>query len=119
MREFKFRAWFTHLKEMKPVAMSTVYEGNKSLLHLPHRPLSRYEPIELMQYTGLRDQNSSEIFEGDIITTEFGNRVVYWHDKFACWAVTNFGDSLHLFHDDAEVIGNIYENPELLSEVIE
>lgn len=69
------------------------------------------------QYTGLKDCNDVNIYEGDIIAIDGlikGNRKVYWHDNFACWAVTNFGDTLHLFHDDCEVIGNIYENPELI-----
>jgi len=77
------------------------------------------------QYTGLKDKNGKEIYEGDIvnITAPFikhnpshVGQVIYKPAKFL-WATTNGGDTYipDAFEDnEVEVIGNIYENPELL-----
>ena len=76
----------------------------------------------LMQFTGLKDKNGIEIYEGDIFNAELaladGNkkdisgRIVNWNNTLA-----GFTDGFHGFlyeHSEIEVIGNIYEDPELL-----
>jgi len=70
-----------------------------------------------MQYTGLKDKNGKEIYEGDIVKIEgFINHVVGFEDGAFRWM--NVGPYLpiaeRISERECEVIGNIYENPELL-----
>ena len=97
----------------------------------------RFPNFELMQFTGLSDKNGKEIYEGDIIQwgydecKECGQEykkkrgAVYWNEFSACYQTSN-GDYLisnrgntqlkgNRERDDLEIIGNIYENPELLN----
>ena len=78
------------------------------------------------QYTGLKDKNGVEIYEGDIVTIMDCEpslyKICYWDNNFK-WGVEYIGndktnwqyENLEEFsYEDFEVIGNIYENPELL-----
>lgn len=119
MREFKFRAWFplTNFMDYSPIL---IYVNN----HLEPRILQDgyFKPIAIpyvvMQYTGLKDKNGKEIYEGDIINHIHGTkeRVFYDRGKFN---VTSRVDSILLYYvlDNLEIIGNIYENPELFEGV--
>lgn len=80
------------------------------------------EDLILMQCTGLKDNNDKLIFEGDIFTVlHCGEKkvVVFWDDEQARFRVKNAAHNLlqTMRSDYIEVIGNIYENPELLKEV--
>lgn len=76
--------------------------------------------FELMQSTGLKDKNGTEIYEGDIVKNIYDEiYVVKWFDAgFHLEEKYNGGfDYFELhFGDNKEVIGNIYENPELLED---
>lgn len=76
--------------------------------------------IHLMQSTGIFDRNEKEIFEGDILGTKDGllNGVVEYRSDLGMWTnslirYNNF-ERLCSIARDREIIGNIYENPELL-----
>ena len=78
--------------------------------------------IHLMQSTGLKDKNGKEIFEGDILGTKDGllNGVVEYRSDLGMWTnslirYNNF-ERLCNIAGDREIIGNIYENPEILED---
>lgn len=84
--------------------------------------------IHLMQSTGLKDKNGKEIFEGDILTNGIDIVDVRNHETLGFYTLVNgrevffgHGTSIEEFEEDiegfteiAEILGNIYENPELL-----
>ena len=85
-----------------------------------------FENIILMQYTGLKDKNGKEIYEGDIIKTKifngkYENAEVYWNVN--AWCIRTKKETTGLFvtkgEYGVEIIGNIYENQELLEKPIE
>lgn len=77
---------------------------------------SRYE---LIQYTGLKDKNDKEIYEGDIVyIAGMGNSKVEWDRCHAGWIFDNRSQGCEysdVIEDIETIIGNIYENPELLN----
>lgn len=74
----------------------------------------------LMQYTGLKDKNGKEIYEGDVVRThnDMASEQVYWNNEYAQFSKGRVIDGVFSnIHEDisyCEVIGNIYENPDLL-----
>lgn len=125
MREIKFRAW-NEVEEK----MYNWYEFlNTNMKNTFIAPEST--AIILMQYTRLKDKNEKEIYEGDIVKyDEFwegdchynsGVGQILWDDEETGFYLTakdtSFIDLFNLTRNlDAEVIGNIYENPELLED---
>ena len=90
-------------------------------------------PETVGQYTGLKDKNGKEIFEGDIVTDGKFKWIIEWHDQQAMWWMSPVIDSKvvgdeylimtlnnkklgngYYSRKDLEIIGNIYDNPELL-----
>ena len=133
MREIKFRAWDKGLKRMIYLSEPTVENDDFSGIVFKLRDYfvsafssDRIEDLELMQYTGLRDKNGREVYEGDIMRfkdwwdEEMVGEVRYSEKDMAFTIVNDFWDGFPIMYaDDLEVIGNIYENPELLEEAEE
>ncbi len=123
-RIIKFRAWHTEMRQM----FSAEEMGEDQLTLMPDgrgfvnvsgvsTKLSEFagERMIPLQFTGLEDQKGKEIYEGDILKTESGICEVKWYDKGACfrWMFQRNSES-PLNYDDREVIGNVYQNPELI-----
>ena len=112
-REIKFRAWYEgKMYEVFEINIS----GSTVAISLPRFPfIQDVIPDELMQYTGLKDKNGNEIYEGDVIRHEFeGEYGPYEHRDTVEYHEGAFYPICEKPGNEFEVIGNIYENPELL-----
>ncbi len=131
-REIKFRAWLKDEKKMIDVrAIDFDDDGNIICVNYPEgKSYSGYDGdnIELMQYTGLKDKNGNEIYEGDIVKGTKRNGTKYWEINFISvvkFTNENKKSKFNIYVNEykefdfsacfgLEVIGNIYENKELL-----
>jgi len=131
MRKIKFRAWNEKLKMMSPPfrlnELVAGYAGEILVIFKEGELSEEVENCVLMQYIGLKDKNGKEIYEGDIVR-EKGDidlyKIEFSIDGNHCYyAGYNIEDGsletvIELFNfGEVEVIGNIYENPELLKGV--
>ena len=132
MREIEYRAWLKDEKKM--VKVDAIDFRQKIIFYTEEREIDgeiidtlqtrKFNEIELMQYTMLKDNNNDEIYEEDIveILTEVEE---YGVVKFSDGAFYVEADGFRVnFYDnivggDVVVIGNIYENPELLPDLLE
>jgi len=150
MKEIKFRAWdkkrkFMIYEDTPPYNFEMYLDGSFCIHRYDKRRDDKKEywysedseDYELMQYTGLKDKNGKEIYEGDILKDDVGiAEVTYDNERagFYAWfkKPVVFPDYAHGVKDtkinqihmyawstddyktSAEVIGNIYENPELI-----
>jgi uncharacterized phage protein (TIGR01671 family) len=113
-REIKFRAWSKATEKMSDWDFIHSVRNLHKLMTLNH--------IELMQFTGLADKNGKEIYEGDIVTHLHSpyTCVVRFQKETAMFLAKEIGDEKLGFgiEDVTEVIGNIYEDANLLQGVV-
>lgn len=120
-REIKFRSWVKGESKM-------IYDFDE----LPNNALSETDEYILMQYTGLKDKNGKEIYEGDILESKYGGiGVVKYHKNWGAFyysmvtGTDEYRQIVPMMSSDPfsgfdavkkqyEKVGNIYENPELL-----
>lgn len=122
-REIKFRAWVKKEKEMtKVLALETKDYATLNVLYNDNSKCTLgMFAVEIMQYTGLKDKNGKEIYEGDIVIlndAEEENRCVVKY-KYGSYILVDgdLREDLSNVEDKfLEVVGNIYENKNLLEE---
>jgi len=133
MREIKFRAWdnvafqMYYLGEEEDIVFS--FESNGIVATDITQEEERFQTLhhlEYMQFTGLHDRNGKEIYEGDICKGKaygFPNSpkrligaVEYRYNRYDIVGVKQYKGLVDELNTTYEVIGNIYENPELLEE---
>lgn len=135
MREIKFRAWDKRTKKMRQVidivfnagmwlepddnTVKLIWVKGYDIIENKDIMMKREDKFELMQYTGLKDKNGTDIYEGDIVRQDDEYWLVQYDNEDAMFTlyydnvIENFSNMNSKWF---EVIGNIYENPELFKE---
>ena len=130
MREIKFRAWDKETKNICEVRNIDFISEMVQIKYQANYGVRELENVILMQFTGLQDENGVDIYEGDIINLSYeyfdghfrDNEIVgkvYFEDSSFRMSYKKYDEIREWRIDEPEilsieVIGNIYENPELL-----
>ena len=123
MRVIKFRIWDGTEGCYERDSSFWIYQSGA----IDH-DYKKHNDLVVEQYTGLKDKNGKEIYEGDIVSAEHEtldfrhkenrktkkyNGIIHWNHSY--WAIGEY--KLFIMEDDStEIIGNIHENPELLKQ---
>jgi uncharacterized phage protein (TIGR01671 family) len=117
MREIKFRVWdgeFMHHFELSDISAGGAVTGSE---HGCIDLFNGERKGDIMQYTGLKDKNGVEIYEGDIcedVLNEKWQGKIYFEDACFYFGWESIVEPLSEVNDQLEVIGNIYKNPRLV-----
>lgn len=117
MRDIRFRAWHKEEKKMYHWGSGVIWIDHQLNVYSLANRVFPAEVIELMQFTGLKDYNDKEIYEGDIVRCQYaedrGPRfvdVVEWSNCEFKIGTYGLGEI-----EAEEIIGNIYEDPEIIN----
>lgn len=128
--EIKFRAFYKPEKKMYDLAQID-FKYDNYLLENPNNirdtVLSTYDKIELMLFTGFYDKNGKEVFGGDVLKSDYEEGYIYWvvfenggfyiyNDLGRYGSIERAFEVFEQYGINVEVIGNIYENKELLKQ---
>lgn len=138
MKDNKFRAWETLNQKMYYLDLALYAWNDISNTHKFALPPNRQslresytmmnlDALKIMQYTGIKDRSGNNIYEGDVVK---GKRSSHWHDGYdkvnakvyfdqrnLSFCVKGLGGG-HLYNiEDLEVLGNVYENEDLLKSI--
>ena len=128
MREIKFRVWVKEKKTIFEVVLIDYVSKKVTYLlervgHLLSIRDAKFNDVELMQYTGLKDKNNKEIYEGDILSDgndEKPYKIIFENGSFRAEFKGDFEeysfDLIDVVAQGYEVVGNIYENSELMED---
>lgn len=125
----KFRVWDKNNKcmhEVRSIWIGDDFPLNSHVVYsLGNTVEVIFDDIELMQSTGLKDKNGVDVYQGDIIKCTSGcPHEVIWLEEYGgtfiggmpAWYLSGLNNG-YSWTGEEEVIGNVYENPELLKEV--
>ena len=119
----KFRAWHKPMQRMSEVLAISFERQKVKIKHqrgTTHMTVP-FDDVELMQSTGIFDKNSKEIFEDDIVkTTRFFKELIGIVKQLeGAWVIDTEKGAVYLWSDidENEILGNTWENPELLEDL--
>lgn len=116
MRELKFRVWSEEDREYRTDLNVFRLHDGKIVCTSPAYSLEG-DRFDVEQYTGIKDKNGNEIYEGDVLESTWNGdkAVVVWNNVEGEWE--HYADfNTYSKYGGSVVIGNIHENPELLGE---
>lgn len=120
MRQIKFKYYMQH--EDTGYITSKIFELEELESYDGFQEPHRYFTFKRCQFTGLFDKQGVEVYEGDIGNDKFSNKVIVkWNEQFYCYALLTIDEVVKDdwnfdLNDLNEVVGNLYENPELLKD---